>query len=200
MKFNHAYAACPVCSPTRASIMTGKYPQRLGITDWLPGRPDRPDQKLKRPALVTDLPASEVTIAAAFKQAGYATGHIGKWHLGGKDATPEKRGFDVNIAGDQTGTALSYFAPFADKSGRFIPGLEKAPEGEYLTDRLAAEAERFLEKNKDRPFFLSLPHYAVHIPLRAKKELIAKYPQKMVLGRQSNAIYAAMLESLDDAV
>jgi arylsulfatase A-like enzyme len=199
LRFTNAYAACPVCSPTRASIMTGKYPQRLGITDWLPGRPDRPDQKLKRPTLVTDLPASEMTLAVAFKQAGYVTGHIGKWHLGGKDASPDKRGFDVNIAGDHTGTALSYFAPFADKSGRFMPGLENAPEGEYLTDRLAAEAEKFIEHNKDKPFFLYLPHYAPHTPMRAKAEKIAKYKPRPA-GQQGNPTYAAMLESLDEAV
>src|SRR5262245_53259508 len=168
-RFTHGYAACPVCSPTRAAIMTGKYPARIGITDWLPGRPDRPDQKLKRPQLVTDLPASEITLAAAFKKAGYVTGHIGKWHLGGKGAAPEDRGFDVNIAGDHTGTPLSYFAPYVGKKdGRVMPGLDKSPDGEYLTDRYAAEAEKFLDANKDKPFFLYLPHNAVHTPMRAK--------------------------------
>jgi arylsulfatase A-like enzyme len=200
MRFTNAYAACPVCSPTRASIMTGKYPQRLGITDWLPGRPDRPDQKLKRPALVTDLPASEVTLAAAFKKAGYITALMGKWHLGSKEASPEKRGFDVNIAGDHTGTALSYFAPFADKSGRIMPGLEKAPEGEYLTDRLAEEAVKFIEASRiTRPFFLYLPHYAPHTPMKAKADKIAKYNERPA-GQQGNPTYAAMVESLDDAV
>jgi arylsulfatase A len=199
IRFTNAYAACPVCSPTRCAIMTGKYPQRIGITDWLPGRPDRPDQKLKRPALVTDLPASEITLAAAFKRAGYATGHIGKWHLGGKDATPEKRGFDVNIAGDHTGTARSYFAPFVSKDKQFMPGLDSAPDGEYLTDRLAAEAEKFIDSNKEKPFFLYLPHYAPHTPMRAKKDKIAKYKARPA-GQQGNPIYAAMLESLDEAV
>lgn len=200
LRFTHGYAACPVCSPTRCAIMTGKYPQRIGITDWLPGRPDRPDQKLKRPALVTDLPTSEVTLASAFKQAGYVIALIGKWHLGGKDSTPEKHGFDVNIGGDHTGTPLSYFAPFVGKKdGRFMPGLEKAPDGEYLTDRFAAEAEKFLETNKDKPFFLYLPHNAVHTPMRAKPEMVAKYKQRPA-GQQGNPTYAAMLESLDDAV
>jgi len=200
MKFTFGYSACPVCSPTRAAIMTGKYPPRTGITDWLPGRADRPDQKLKRPALVTDLPASEITLAAAFKQAGYVTGHIGKWHLGGKGASPTDRGFDVNIGGDHTGTPLSYVAPFVGKKdSRAMPGLENAPAGEYLTDRYAAEAEKFLDANKDKPFFLYLPHNAVHTPLRAKAEVIAKYKQGEP-GRQGNPIYAAMLESLDDAV
>jgi arylsulfatase A-like enzyme len=199
LRFTQAYAAAPVCSPTRAAIMTGKYPARLGITDWLPGRADRPDQKLARPPLVTDLPASEVTLAAAFKTAGYVTGHVGKWHLGGAGAAPQDRGFDVNVAGDHTGTPLNYFAPFQGKGKRFMPGLETAPNGEYLTDRLAAEAEKFLDANKDKPFFLYLPHYAPHVPLRAKADLIAKYKEGPP-GQQGNPVYAAMLESLDDAV
>ena len=198
VRFTQAYAACPVCSPTRAAIMTGQYPARLGITDWLPGRPDRPDQKLARPKLVTDLPGDIPNLATLFKQAGYTTGLIGKWHLGGPDATPEKRGFEVNVAGDVAGSPASYFAPFANK-GRTMPGLDKAPAGEYLTDRLAADAEAFLDGNKGKPFFLYLPHYAPHTPLRAKQELIAKYRAGQP-GQQGNPIYAAMLESLDDAV
>src|SRR5262245_45605566 len=130
LRFTHGYAAGPVCSPTRASIMTGKYPARVGITDWLPGRPDRPDQKLLRPPLVTDLPAPAVTLAAAFKRAGYVTGHIGKWHLGGKGAGPLDRGFDVNVAGDQAGSPQSYFAPYKGKGDRVMPGLDAAPDGE----------------------------------------------------------------------
>src|SRR5262249_35750693 len=115
LRFTHGYAAGPVCSPTRASIMTGKYPARVGIPDWLPGRPDRPDQKLLRPPLVTDLPASELTLAAAFKKAGYVTGHIGKWLLGGKGAGPQDRRFEVNIAGDHAGSPVSTSRPIAAK-------------------------------------------------------------------------------------
>jgi arylsulfatase A-like enzyme len=199
LRFTNGYAACPVCSPTRAALMTGKAPARLGLTDWLPGRPDRPDQKLARPPLPQQLALSETMLAAALKKAGYATGHIGKWHLGGKGFGPHEHGFQVSVAADQVGLPASYFAPFRNK-GRFMPGLEKAPPGEYLTDRLAAEAERFIEASKDRPFFLYLAHYAVHIPLRARPDLVKKYPSKRVPGRQSNAIYAAMLESLDDSV
>jgi arylsulfatase A len=199
LRFTDGYASCPVCSPTRAALMTGKVPARLGLTDWLPGRADRPDQPLLRPELPQQLALEETTLAEAFKAAGYATGHIGKWHLGGKGFEPTRQGFDVNIAGDQTGTPRSYFAPFRNKQG-VMPGLDKAPEGEYLTDRLAAEAERFLETNKDRPFFLYLPHHAVHTPLRAKADYVKKYSPKALPGKQSNAIYAAMLESLDDAV
>src|SRR5207237_9999062 len=168
-RFTDFYAAWPVCSPTRASILTGRYPQRVNITDWLPGRPDRPDQKLKRPPLAMQLPLEEVTIAEALKAAGYVTGHIGKWHLGGEGFGPKEQGFDVNIAGDHTGTARSYFAPFRNKQG-VMPGLENAPDGEYLTDRLAAEAAKFITANKDRPFFVYLPSYAPHTPLRAKPQ------------------------------
>ncbi|HEY7154544.1 MAG TPA: sulfatase-like hydrolase/transferase [Gemmataceae bacterium] len=199
MRFTDAYAACNVCSPTRAALMTGKYPARLNLTDWLPGRPDRPDQKLLRPAINQALPASETTLAAALKAAGYATGHVGKWHLGGKGAGPLQRGFDVNIAGDEAGSPRSYFAPFKGRDGRFMPGLEDAPEGEYLTDRLTAEAEKFIESNRAKPFFLYLAHYTVHIPLRAKAEMTAKYKPGRP-GEQGNPIYAAMLESLDEGV
>lgn len=200
MRFTDAYAACPVCSPTRASLMTGKYPARLHLTDWLPGRADMPSQKLLRPRFNQQLPLEEVTLAEALHDAGYVTGHIGKWHLGGEGFEPAKQGFDFNIAGDHTGTPFSYFAPF-QKNGRFMPGLEQAPEGEYLTDRLAAEAGKFIAENKDKPFFLYLPHYTVHIPLRAKQELIQKYEAApKPPGRQNNPIYAAMIESMDDAV
>jgi arylsulfatase A-like enzyme len=199
MKFTDAYAACPVCSPSRAALLTGKYPARLNLTDWLPGRADRPDQKLLRPLIRQQLPAEETTLAAALKTAGYTTGHVGKWHLGGKGSLPQDRGFDVNIAGDAAGSPRSYFAPYKNKNGLFMPGLERAPDGEYLTDRLTAEAEKFIDSNRDKPFFLYLAHYTVHIPLKAKEKLIAKYKRGRP-GEQGNPIYAAMLESLDDGV
>lgn len=200
MRFTDAYAAAPVCSPTRAALMTGKHPARLHLTDWLPGRTDLPAQKLSRPTIRQELPLSEVTLAEALKAAGYATGHIGKWHLGGVGFEPEKQGFDWNIAGDHTGTPLSYFAPF-QRDGRIMPGLEKAPTGEYLPDRLTTEAERFLETNREKPFFLYFPHYSVHIPMKARPDLIAKY---RALPRpaqgQNNPVYAAMIESMDESI
>jgi arylsulfatase A len=199
LRFTDFYAACPVCSPTRASIITGRYPQRMNVTDWIPGRKDMPDQRLKRPEIRNELSLEEVTIAEALKKRGYVTAIMGKWHLGGKGFEPEKQGFDVNIGGDQTGTPRSYFAPFENKLGK-MPGLEKAEAGEYLTDRLALEAEKFIEKNKEKPFFLYLPHYAVHTPLRAKQSVIDKYPAKPKAGSQSNPVYAAMVESMDEAV
>ncbi len=204
LRFTDAYASCPVCSPTRAALLTGKYPARLHLTTFLPGRADRPDQRLLHPVIRQQLPLEEVTLAEKLKAAGYVTGHVGKWHLGGEGFGPDRQGFDFTIAGNQAGAPLSYFAPYKAKDGsgkeRFMPGLEKAPDGEYLTDRLTSEAERFIEKNKERPFFLYLAHYSPHIPLRAKPDLIAKYPKELVLGRQSNGIYAAMLESLDESV
>ena len=185
MQFLDAYAACPVCSPTRASILTGKYPARLHLTDWLPGRPDRPDQKLLRPKFRQELPLEEVTLAELLKQAGYRAASIGKWHLGGEGFGPQEQGFEVNIAGNQIGTTYSYFAPYVNKQGNVLPGLEEAPEGEYLTDRLTAEAERFITANREKPFFLYLPHYSVHTPLKAKAELVKKYPGQPQHGQQS---------------
>jgi len=198
VKLTDAYVACPVCSPTRAALMTGKHPARLGITDWLPGRPDRPDQKLNRPKLVNELPLEEVTLAEVLKKNGYATAHIGKWHLGSKGFGPLEQGFDINIGGDHFGQPPSYFAPYKNKM-RSLPGIDDAPEGEYLTDRLTMEAEKFIAANKDKPFFLYLPHFAVHTPLQAKKELQDKY-KPGTPGKQGNPVYAAMLESLDESV
>jgi arylsulfatase A-like enzyme len=200
VKLTDAYSACPVCSPTRAAILTGRHPARLNLTDWLPGRPDRPDQRMSRPVIRQELPLEEVTLAEELKTAGYATAHIGKWHLGGKGFEPTKQGFDINIGGDETGTPMSYFAPFQNRMGtRTMPGLEDAPAGEYLTDRLTAEAEKFIAANKAKPFFLYLPHFAVHTPLTAKKGMVEKYKQGP-LGRQSNPTYAAMVESMDESV
>src|ERR1019366_2483389 len=172
MRFTDAYAACSVCSPTRASILAGKYPARLHLTDWLPGRPDRPDQKLKRPALLDHLPLEEVTLAEALREGGYQTGFIGKWHLGGPDFFPEKQGFDLNVAGCTRGSPPSYFSSYR------IPTLPDGPKGEYLTDRLTDEALKFLAGAGGKPFLLYLSHYAVHNPQQAKAELVAKYQAK----------------------
>jgi arylsulfatase A len=200
MRFTDAYAAAPVCSPTRAALLTGKHPARVHLTDWLPGRGDTPAQRLAAPTIRQQLPLEEMTLAEALKPAGYTSAHVGKWHLGGAGFEPERQGFDLNIAGDETGTPLSYFAPF-QRNGRFMPRLETAPPGEYLTDRLTAEAERFIEQHKDAPFFLYLAHYAVHIPMKAKAELIAKYRASPRAERgQNNPVYAAMIESMDESI
>ena len=139
MRFTDAYATCSVCSPTRASMLTGKYPARLHLTDWLPGRADRPDQKLKRPVILDHLPLEEVTFARALREGGYRTGFIGKWHLGGPDFFPEKQGFDLNVGGCARGSPPSYFSPYR------IPTLLDGPKGEYLTDRLTDEALKFID-------------------------------------------------------
>ncbi len=197
MRFTDAYAACPVCSPTRASIMTGKYPARLHLTDWIAGH-RRPYAKLAVPDWTMSMPLSEVTIAEAFKEAGYATGFMGKWHLGNSKQKPEEyypeyQGFDVNIGGYFRGSPPSYFAPYR------IPAMKEGPKGEYLTDRLADDALRFIDANKDKPFFLYLSHYAVHTPIQAKKELTEHYAEKKPT-QQKNPKYAAMIQSVDEGV
>lgn len=199
VRFTDAYAAGPVCSPTRASILTGRHPARLHLTDWLPGRQDRPSQKLLKPEIERQLPLEEITLAEALKPAGYISASIGKWHLGGLRYSPQDQGFDVNVAGDSSGGPLTYFAPFR-RGARVMPGLESSRENEYLTDRLTEEAEKFIETHRDKPFFLYLAHYAVHIPLAAKPDLVRKYQESRASGPQTNVIYAAMIESVDDSV
>lgn len=195
MQFNNAYAACPVCSPTRASLMTGKYPARLHLTDWIPGRRQWPASKLLFLPFEQQLPLAETTIAEALKPAGYTTASIGKWHLGGTGFLPTDQGFELNIAGTDKGSPPSYFPPYP------LPGVEARSETDYLTDNLAARAVRFIEANKDKPFFLYLPHFAVHTPLQAKREKTDKYLRKAGDVRaQGEPVYAAMVESLDDAV
>jgi len=158
MRFTDAYAACAVCSPTRASIMTGKYPARLHLTDWIPGEPDRRTHALRAPEWRKYLPLEEVTIAKALKPAGYICASIGKWHLGGPEYYPEHQGFDLNVAGCDIGSPATYFWPYEGKS-HTVPGLKAGGhEGEYLTDRLTDAAEHFIEQNKDRPFFLYFAH------------------------------------------
>ena len=200
MRFTDAYAACPVCSPTRASIMTGKYPARLHLTDWIAGEGDSPQHQLKIPEWRKFLPLEEVTVAEALRPAGYVSASIGKWHLGGPEYYPQHQGFDVNVAGSDAGHPASYFWPYEGKSNT-VPGLkEGGREGEYLTDRLTDEAEKFLEQSRDKPFFLYFAHYAVHTPLMAKPELLAKYQAKTPVDAQKNAVYATMVEGVDLSV
>ncbi len=193
MRFTDAYAACTVCSPTRAAAMTGKYPARLHVTDWIAGH-RRPYAKLSVPDWTMYLARGEVTIAEALKAAGYATCHIGKWHLGGKEYWPLSQGFDFNFGGYHRGQPPSYFAPYK------IPTLKEGPKGEYLTDREAEEAVKFIEAHRDRPFFIYLPHYAVHTPIQGKAAVAARYKKKITKEtRHRNATYAAMVESVDDS-
>jgi arylsulfatase A-like enzyme len=163
MRFENAYASCPVCSPTRASIMSGKYPARVGVTQFIGGRNEG---KLKDVPYLHYLPLEETSIAAALREGGYQTWHVGKWHLGDADFHPPHHGFDVNIAGFHAGMPpAGYFSPYG------MEYLEDGPEGEYLTDRLTDEAIGLIRHRKDKPFFLHLSHYAVHTPIQAPEGL-----------------------------
>jgi len=194
MRFTQNYSACTVCSPTRAALMTGKYPARLHITDWIPGRmPDNP--KLLVPDWTKELPLHETSLGKIFQSAGYATASMGKWHLGDEPYFPERHGFDLNVAGLNAGSPPSYYAPYK------IATLPEGKDGEYLTDRLGEEAARFIQEKRDKPFFLYLPHFAVHTPIQGKPDLVEKYRRKLRPGlRHNNPAYAAMVESLDAAV
>lgn len=220
MRFTDAYASCPVCSPTRASILTGKYPARVGITNYIPGTESG---KLAPPPYLHHLPLEETTIASALKQAGYRTYHVGKWHLGDEPYWPEHHGFDVNIGGCSWGHPKNgYFSPYGN------PRLDDGPDGEYLTDRLTDEAIALLERNGDAPFFLHMSHHAVHTPIQVPSSYKQKYQEKAKrLGLdtiapfedgehfptmekrqqrvrrrvlQSDPAYAGMIENLDENV
>jgi len=205
VNFTNAYSAHPVCSPTRASLMTGKFPQRVGITQWISGNNGH-------------LPLGEVTIGEAFKEAGYRTGYIGKWHLGKADRQqPSQQGFDHTVAVNRAGQPSSFFYPF--KSGKKptnVPDLEDYEKGDFLTDALADKSIDFISQKSEQPFFLCFSHYAVHTPIQAPEDLVKKYEakrvemygepkfqlemgkyNKQVLTRQENSTYAAMMENLD---
>ena len=210
VRFTNAYSACTVSSPTRAALMTGKYPAKLHITDWIQGH-KKPYAKLNVPDWTMFLPLEEKTIAESLKELGYSTWHVGKWHLGDDEKYwPENQGFDVNIAGNYKGSPIAgknkksaiindecmgYFSPYC------LPRLENGPNGEYLTDRLTDEAIKLIDNSKGKPFFLNLAHYAVHTPIQGKPEKTEKY--KLLIDNantQKNAEYAAMIESVDESI
>lgn len=170
MRFTDAYAACPVCSPTRASILSGKYPANIGVTNFIGGHARG---RLIDAPYIDHLPLSEKSLPQTLQEAGYHTWHVGKWHLGGRDYYPDKHGFEVNVAGCSWGAPIKgYFSPY------HIETLEDGPEGEYLTDRITDEAIRLIQQNDGRPFFLNMAHYAVHIPIQSKPELVEKFREK----------------------
>jgi len=189
MVFNNAYAACPVCSPTRASIMSGQYPARVGIIDWIPGH-WRPYEKVTVPINRTQyLPGKVITIAEVLKRAGYKTGYFGKWHLGhGEKHHPLNHGFDIANTGQG----------FYNVS--FNPRREQG-KGKRFSGRITDFGIDFIEDHKDKPFFLFISHYDVHVQLDADMDLIGKYlKKKKVTGYPCNAIYAAMVEHIDRGI
>lgn len=194
MVFDNAYSNAPNCAPSRACLMSGKYPPRHGIfTVGDPVRGNHKFRKLQPTPNKTVLADEFVTVAEALKTNGYTTASMGKWHLG---ENPQTQGFDVNVAGKEWGSPSGggYHSPYK------YPNLKQAEKGEYLTDRLTDEAVSFIETNKDKPFFLYLTHYAVHTPIQAKEELTQKYQQKPKTPHHKNAKYAAMIESVDHSV
>ena len=215
MRFTNGYAANPVCSPTRYSIMTGKYPSRGDATNFFSGARGG---RFKPAPLFNRMPLKEVTLAEALKEAGYKTAFLGKWHLGPtEEFWPEHQGFDINIGGHVRGLPRSYFSPYSN------PRLKDGPKGEHLTARLTDEAIRLIDENKDEPFLIYLSFYTVHTPLQAPKDLVEKYkrkaekvtakqefgPEEQVWpnGRdrrvrilQKHATYAAMVETMDRSV
>jgi len=215
MRFTTAYATCPVCSPTRSSIMTGRYPARTGVTNFISPN-NQPDKWAKNTRLLpapykNRLALEERTIAESLRDAGYSTFSAGKWHLGGAGFLPTDQGFDVNIGGRETGSPKSYFSPYGN------PQIKDGPKGEDLSLRLAGEACTFISEHADRPFFVYMPFYAVHIPLQAPSEVIKKYEAKAaslktnepLTGRERNndvrlvqnhPTYAAMIETMDQAI
>ncbi len=195
MRFTSAYAN-PNCAPTRAALLTGRYSPRTGI--YTVGSGARGLEQYRKMIPVeneTNLKTSETTFAEALKGAGYVTVHMGKWHMGTGEFAPTEQGFDINVGGNESGSPRGgYFSPFEN------PQLLDGPEGEHLTDRLSAEAVRFIADNHDKPFLLYLAYYSVHSPIQAKEELVAKYRRKPAYGGQANPEYAAMVETLDTGI
>ncbi len=210
MLFTDAYSAHPLCSPTRASIMTGKYPARLGFVSAAGHKPPLPpgaaryperaasNRPTLQPIAARNLDPDEYTIAEAFSDAGYATAHMGKWHLGlNPEHWPEAVGFQVSFHGAPDPGPRSYFSPYQFKAGT----VEDGPDGEYITDRLTDEAVAFIEANQSKPFLLHLWHYGVHGPWGHKEEITQRYRDKKdPRGLQNNPIMASMLQSVDESL
>ncbi|WP_339707363.1 sulfatase [uncultured Kriegella sp.] len=212
MKFTNAYSAAAICTPTRASILTGKCPARLNMTTWHenagPPTPNT-ENKLLPPTTLPNLLLDEFTIAEMVKKAGYFTAHIGKWHLGDANHYPETQGFDINIGGTMWGMPQTYWYPFrgwreSDQEIRYVPGLDNIDGNNanaYLTDRLTDKAIEVIEAKKNDSFFLNLSYYNCHVPIEGKPELVDYFEHKLTAGNKNtyhtNPGYAAMIASLD---
>ena len=206
MKFTNAYTASPLCSPTRASILTGQYPERFHLTTPAGHMPPNPNvplmnktaaawHKVVTPASRTFMPLESVTIAEKLKAAGYTTGFIGKWHLGQDPYSPENQGFDYNVAGGPNAGPPNYFSPYR------IKNLPDGPPREYIQDRITDEALKYLEAKKDSTFFLCMWEFGVHAPFQGKLDYVKQFENKVdPRGRQDNPIMAAMIKSLDESV
>lgn len=204
LKFTRAYSAAPVCSPTRAALMTGLHPARMGITIWSEGaRKPETNHALLPGESLDHLPLKYETLAEKLSSIGYRTALVGKWHLGDGDQAPETQGFDINIGGTRWGAPPTFFWPFKNDKRfggefRYVPGLNFGKTGDYLTDKLTDKALEVIDQAGDQPFFLYLAHYAPHTPIEAPEELVKKYSSKMRPEyRHQNPVYAAMIESMD---
>lgn len=211
IRFTQAYSSNPVCSPTRASIMTGKHPNKVNITDWIPGD-DPKNRPLLGPQDGEELALEEITLAEKLHENGYKTCFVGKWHLGDEGFFPEDQGFDINIGGHHKGSPPGgYYSPYNN------PKLKDGPEGEYLPDRLTHESIRFIEDNKESPFLLFLAYYTVHTPIQPATKYIGHYKEKREGQNlteiphkkegngftkliQENAAYASMVTAMDENI
>lgn len=207
MKFTNAYAASPVCSPTRASIQTGITPAKLHMTIWHESAANPPQNRPVIPPVTQgSLDLDYTTLADVLQEAGYYTAHLGKWHLGTAGYYPENQGFDVNIGGTFWGCPSTFFYPYKGPFGgkremRYVPGLDGGSEGEYLTDRLTTEALEIMKARVDEPLYLNMCYYTVHTPIEGKPDLVKKYDGLVdPEADHNNANYAAMTETLDENV
>lgn len=207
VRFTQAYAASPVCSPTRAAIMTGKSPARLDMTIWHEGAVEGgpKNRRMLEATAEPNLPRKEVTIAELFKRENYYTAHIGKWHLGKAAWYPETQGFDLNVGGTYWGAPVSFFYPYrgiwskSDPELRYVP-IGSGKDGDYLTDRLTDHAIDVIREHQDEPFFLSLCFHTVHSPIQGKPKHVRHFRNKAPGRVHGHAEYAAMVASLDENV
>jgi arylsulfatase A len=207
LRFTDAYAASPVCTPTRAAILTAKHPAQLHMTIWRENALERGNRKLLEPVCLDSLPLEHETLAEILQTIGYYTAHVGKWHLGRAEFYPEAHGFHANIGGTLWGAPQTFWYPYRGDSyfrdWRYVPDLEPGQAGDYLTDSLTDKAIEIIDRQAaaDRPFYLNLWFHAVHTPIEGKPELVEHYQKKITPDSlRKNPHYAAMVHSLDENV